>query len=156
MTLSKTLNELKALVLCGIVILFTQWVNCMRGGTNYEFLTAVVGMFIIIIISILSLKIKQLLPWKIPAFAWASILGLLVTTPWCPIQQMVLDFTNAVTTGSVSSVILAVAGISIGTKLSDIKRLSWKMIIVAVFVFCGTFFGSALIAQLILSVQGMI
>ena len=84
MTLSKTLNELKALVLCGAVILFAQWVNTVRGGTTMEFLTAVVGMFIIILISMLSLKIKQLLPWKIPAFAWASILGLLVTTPWCP------------------------------------------------------------------------
>ena len=59
-------------------------------------------------------------------------------------------------TGAVSSVILAVAGVSIGTKLSDIKRLSWRMIIVAIFVFCGTFFGSALIAQLILSIQGII
>lgn len=156
MTLSKTLNELKALVLCGAVILFAQWVNTIRGGTTMEFLTAVVGMFIIILISMLSLKIKQLLPWKIPAFAWASILGLLVTTPWCPFQQVVLDFTNAVTTGAVSSVILAVAGVSIGTKLSDIKRLSWRMIIVAIFVFCGTFFGSALIAQLILSIQGII
>lgn len=156
MTLSKTLNELKALVLCGAVILFAQWVNCIKGGTNYEFITAVIGMFIIIVISVISLKIKQLLPWKIPAFAWASILGLLVTTPWSPIQQVVLDFTGAVSTGAVSSVILAVAGVSIGTKLGDIKRLSWKMIIVAIFVFCGTFFGSALIAQLILSVQGII
>ena len=151
MTLSKTLNELKALVLCGVVILFAQWVNTVRGGTTMEFVTAVIGMIIIIIISVLSLKIKQLLPWKIPAFAWASI-----PTPWSPVQQVVLDFTNAVTTGAVSSVILAVAGVSIGTKLSDIKRLSWKMIIVAIFVFCGTFFGSALIAQLILSIQGII
>ena len=50
MTLSKTLNELKALVLCGAVILFAQWVNTVRGGTTMEFLTAVVGMFIIILI----------------------------------------------------------------------------------------------------------
>ena len=52
--------------------------------------------------------------------------------------------------------ILAVAGISIGTKLDDIKRLSWKMILVAIVVFCGTFFGSALIAQAVLKIQGLI
>ncbi|MBS6236437.1 MAG: hypothetical protein KH615_11075, partial [Clostridiales bacterium] len=77
-------------------------------------------------------------------------------TPWSPVDGILLDMTAQISSGQIGTVILAVAGISIGTKLNDIKRLSWKMILVAIVVFCGTFFGSALISQAILSLQGMI
>ena len=52
--------------------------------------------------------------------------------------------------------ILAIAGVSIGCKLDDIKKLSWKIILTAFVVFIGTFFGSALVAELILKLQGII
>ena len=154
--MTKTLNQFKALVLCGAVVLVTQWVNLMRGGTVLEVGKACIGMLCIIVICMLALKIKELIPWKIPAFAWASLLALLLTTPWSPVADTLLDLTAQISSGQVGTVILAVAGISIGTKLDDIKRLSWKMILVAIVVFCGTFFGSALIAQGILKLQGIV
>lgn len=154
--MTKTLNQLKVLALCGAIVLTTQWVNLARGGASLDVLNAIVGMVVIIAICIVSLKIKEALPMKIPAFAWASLLGTLVTTPWCPFQEQILGFTAQISSGQVGTVILAVAGISIGTKLDDIKRLSWKMILVAIVVFCGTFFGSALIAQTVLKIQGLI
>lgn len=154
--MTKTLNQCKALVLCGVVILMTQWVNLIKGGVSFEAGKACIGMLCIIVICVLALKIKELIPWKIPAFAWASLLALLLTTPWSPVDGILLDMTAQISSGQIGTVILAVAGISIGTKLNDIKRLSWKMILVAIVVFCGTFFGSALISQAILSLQGMI
>ena len=154
--MTKTLNQLKALVLSGAIVLTTQAVNLMRGGNSLDVMNAIVGMIVIIAICIISLKIKEALPLKIPAFAWASLLGTLLTTPWCPIQEQLLGFTGQISSGQVGTVILAVAGISIGTKLDDIKRLSWKMVVVACAVFCGTFFGSAIIAQIVLKLQGLI
>ena len=154
--MTKTLNQLKALVLSGAIVLTTQAVNLMRGGNSLDVMNAIVGMIVIIAICIISLKIKEALPLKIPAFAWASLLGTLVTTPWFPWQEQILGFTGQRSSGQVGTVILAVAGISIGTKLDDIKRLSWKMVVVACAVFCGTFFGSAIIAQVVLKLQGLI
>ena len=154
--MTKTLNQLKALVLSGAIVLTTQAVNLMRGGNTLDVMNAIIGMVCIIAICIVSLKIKEALPLKIPAFAWASLLGTLLTTPWCPIQEQLLGFTAQISSGQVGTVILAVAGISIGTKLDDIKRLSWKMVVVACAVFCGTFFGSAIIAQVVLKLQGLI
>ena len=37
-----------------------------------------------------------------------------------------------------------------------VKKLSWKMVLVALVVFCGTFFGSAIISHVVLSIQGII
>lgn len=151
--LVNTLNQFKAMVLAGMVIIITILAN--KHG-NLDIASSSIGMLMIILISIISLKIKDIIPIKIPAFAYASLLGMLITTPWSPMAETFLKFTGSVSTGQIGTVILAVAGISIGTRLEDIKRLSWKIIIVAFVVFCGTFFGSALISQAILKMQGII
>ena len=71
-------------------------------------------------------------------------------------QGLILDLTKQISAGQIGTVILAIAGVSIGCKLDDIKKLSWKIILTAFVVFIGTFFGSALVAELILKLQGII
>lgn len=151
--MEKFLEELKVLLLCGLAVLVAQFVN-LKGKMDLG--TAVLGMLIIIAISLLSLHVKKLIPLKIPAFAWASLFALLLTTPWSPIQQIFLNTTKQISAGVIGTVILAVAGVSIGCKLDDIKKLSWKIVLVAFVVFIGTFFGSALISEIILKSQGII
>lgn len=151
--LENTLNQLKVLILCGLAVLATQAVN-LKGGL--DIVSSALGMMIIVAISVVSLKIKEALPLQIPAFAWASLLSLVLTTPWSPVQGIILELTKQISAGQIGTVILAIAGVSIGCKLDDIKKLSWKMVLVAFVVFIGTFFGSALVAQLILKVQGLI
>ena len=55
--MTKTLNQFKALVLCGVVILMTQWVNLIKGGVSFEAGKACIGMLCIIFICVLALKI---------------------------------------------------------------------------------------------------
>ena len=117
---------------------------------------SIAGMALLIIVSMISIKIKEALPLQIPAFAWASLLSLILTTPWCPVQGVMLDLMGQIATSDISDAIMAIAGISIGCKLGDIKKLSWKMVLVALVVFCGTFFGSAIIAHVVLKIQGLI
>ena len=149
--LENMLNQLKVLILCGLAVLATQAVN-LKG--ELDILPATLGMLIIIAVSIVA--IKEALPLQIPAFAWASLLSLLLTTPWSPVQGLILDLTKQISAGQIGTVILAIAGVSIGCKLDDIKKLSWKIILTAFVVFIGTFFGSALVAELILKLQGII
>lgn len=151
--IGRTLNELKAAILCGAVIVLIAVVNT-RGEINLA--DAAVGMGMICLLAVVSMRIKAALPFKLPAFAWASLLGLLITTPWCPVSEIFLRYTDVITTAPIGTVILAAAGVSIGTKLEDVKRLSWKIVVISLVVFCGTFFGSAVIAHVVLSVQGII
>ena len=55
---------------------------------------------------------------------------------------------------AITTPILAVAGISVADSLLDLRRTSWKIAIVAAFVFIGTYLGSAIIAQIGLWVTG--
>ena len=150
---AKTLNQLKILVLLSAAVLITHDASI---GQKLNIANAVIGMVIIVAISVVSVKIKEALPLKIPAFAWASLISMLLTVPASPVGPYILQMTKQITTGEIGTVILAVAGISIGTRIDDVKKLSWRIILVAIVVFCGTFFGSALIAQLIMKIQGLI
>lgn len=149
-----TLNQLKVLFLCGLSVMLIYAGRVVIKGAEINVGKAVSGMAILILVSLVSLKIKEILPLKIPAFAWASLISLFLTTPWCPIQELVLDLIGQIVTSDIA--IMAIAGISIGCKLGDIKKLSWKMVLVALVVFCGTFFGSAIISHIVLSIQGII
>ena len=148
-----TINQFKTLLFCGIVILTTQYIS-LKGNLNV--INAILGMLIIAILSIVALKIKENIPIKIPAFAWASLLSLLLTLPWSPVQGIILELIKEISAGQIGTVILTFAGVSIGLKLNDVKKLSWKIVIVAFVVFLGTFFGSATISHFVLKFQGLI
>ena len=50
----------------------------------------------------------------------------------------------------------AFAGISISDQLKEFASQGWKMIIVGLLVMTGTFLGSAVVAQVMLSLTGAI
>jgi len=149
---TKILNQFKVIFLVGVITLIGQ-----RIGYGISIGTAIPGMIIILIIGMIALIIKDFTPnLKFPAFAWASLLALLLTMPFMPSSKFMLEYTNQVSFLGTTTPILAFAGISIGMKIAKLKQLSWKLILVAIFVFIGTFFGSAIVAQIVLKIQGLI
>ena len=147
-------NYFKILLLCCLAVLTPQLVNKKR---DIDFGSTVIGLLMVTVVCLAALLIGEVKALKkIPPFAWASLISLVLTTPWCPLSELVLKYTGNVSTGQIGTVILVVAGVSIGTRLADVKRLSWKIVLVSIFVFCGTFFGSALIAEVILKMKGLI
>ena len=145
-------NELKALVIVCIMILIGQWI-----GYGIKPWQAIPGILLILVISQVSLIIKAALPRiKFPAFAWASLIALVLSMPFMPTANWFLAQTGQVNFLGTTTCILAFAGISVGAKINTLKKLSWKVFIIALFVFLGTFFGSAVIAQIVLKIQGLI
>lgn len=145
-------NELKVLVVVCIMILIGQWI-----GYGIKPWQAIPGIVLILVISQLSLIIKAALPRvKFPAFAWASLIALVLSMPFMPTAEWFLAHTGQVNFLGTTTCILAFAGISVGAKINTLKKLSWKVFIIAIFVFIGTFFGSAVIAHIVLKIQGLI
>ena len=158
-SLEKTMDQLKMLVVLGVITYIVLVGNKARAGgalTADYLINLAIGVVVIGLICLLGLKIKEIVPLKIPAFAWASLLGTVLAFPFWPWHAWFLNVTGGVGAGVAGTVILALTGISIGTKLADLKKISWRIAIVSIFVFCGTFFGSAIVAQIIMKVQGII
>ena len=158
-SLEKTLDQFKMLLVLGVITYIILVVNKVRNGgeaTGEYLINLAIGVAVVGLLCLLGLKIKEIVPLKIPAFAWASLLGTVFAFPWWPWHQWFLNVTGGVSAGVAGTLILALTGISIGTKLADLKKISWRVAIVSIFVFCGTFFGSAIVAQIIMKFQGII
>lgn len=107
-------------------------------------------------ISLVGLIIERYVPWDIPSILYISILGLVLALPISPVSDTLIYYTSRVELVSLTTVLLAYAGISMGKDLGDFKKVGVKGVIVTFFVIFGTYVGSALIAQVVLMITGMI
>lgn len=125
-------------------------------GYHYPFIDSLIGMFMLCGISLVGLIIERYVPWDIPSILYISILGLVLALPISPVSDTLIYYTSRVELVSLTTVLLAYAGISMGKDLGDFKKVGVKGVIVTFFVIFGTYVGSALIAQVVLMITGMI
>lgn len=152
MTLTKTLEELKLAVLCVLLVLAGQWV-----GSGASFIEAIPGALLMVAIIIASLKIKELLPKvPLPAFAWATLIALVLSLPSSPTAGWFMEYTDKIGFLATTTPLLAFAGLSVGNQLDKLKALSWKIVVIALVVFTAAFFGASAVAHIVLKLTGVI
>lgn len=130
------------------VLLITNWVG--KGITPVE---ALLGMAILWGCCILGIVVRKFLPKKlpIPAIAWTSIIAILISLPQFPYSAYVLEQTGKLGVLQLITPVLAYAGFAIAKMEVELfKRSGFKIAVIALLAFTGTFFGSAFIAQILL------
>ena len=121
-------------------------------GFDVNFMDSLPGILILLAISLVAVVISKLVPLKLPIIAYCSILGLLVACPISPVREGVIEAVNKINfTAAPLTMVGAFAGISISDQIKSFLKQGWKMILIGILVMTGTFLGSALIAQIILS-----
>lgn len=153
------IKNILILILSLSLILFTQWIKVLKYGdkgpkiTSYTF----IGLFLLGLFAVIGIAIQKLLSnCKIkiirdfPILGWVSITSLF----FCMMSNEIIKAINAVDFLSITTPILTYAGISVANRLGDLKSLSWKIAITGIFVFIGTYLGSALLAQFGLFIVG--
>lgn len=93
---------------------------------------------------------------KLPDLAKSTLVSFVLTLPISPIADFIVNAMSAYSFGLVGLPLLAFAGIAVGDQLEVFKKLSWKIVIVSFVVMASTYFGSAAISNIILSLKGMI
>jgi len=125
-------------------------------GYQYPFQESIVGMFILCLISLVGLILEKIIPVNIPSILYISLLGLILALPISPVSGVIIYYTSRVELISLTTILLAYAGIAMGKDLNEFKKVGLKGILVTFFVILGTYLGSALIAQGVLITSGMI
>ena len=125
-------------------------------GFDNGIIESIPGMILIIVIGLVSLVLAREVPAQLPAFAYAIFIAMVLSLPFVPTQELFLRYTDKVSFLATTTPILAYAGLSISLQMDRLKQVGWKLVVVAVFVFFGTFFGSAIIAHIVLGLQGII
>jgi len=148
----KNMSEwLLVFVVVGIIILFGNWV-----GYSVVPLDALPGMLVIVLLCLSGFLLEKFLPFKIPSIIYIAILGVIASIPGLPWAEFVIESTEAINFLAITTVTLAFAGVGIGRSWADFTKLGWKMVVVGFCVLFGTFIGSAIIAEVVLRVQGLI
>lgn len=146
------------LVLSVSLVLFVQWIKLLKNPKSTPITgDTFVGLGLLWLFSLIGIVISMLMkktPWKVvqgfPILGWVSIVSLI----FCLISPYCVRVINAVDFLSLTTSVLAFAGISVTHRLKDLSKISWKLLIVALFVFFGIYFMDTLISQIALSLSG--
>ncbi|WP_249976278.1 hypothetical protein [Vreelandella olivaria] len=136
-----------ALVLAAVCV--SAWFSNLVNGA--PLLDALPGMLILYAMVIIGLVIGRLCPFYLPSVAWVSLISILATLPVFPGNGWIIARLAEVDFLAVVTPVLAYAGLALtGREFSMFKQTGWKLILVALLVFTGTFIGSAVVAHIML------
>ena len=150
LTLDTVLDWLLVLSISGFIMLVGNYV-----GFGVSILETIPGMLILVAISVIGLALAKLIPIAIPAICYISIIGILIAIPASPISSFVVAATNKINLLAICTPILAYTGVSIGKSWADFKKIGWRGVVVTLLVIFGTFFMSALFAEVFMRMQGI-
>ena len=158
LTMDKVAEFVLILAISAVISLIGNTINTITDGnpdTFVSILDGLPGMLILFAIAIVSTLLNAVFP-KIPTIIYITFIGIILGMPYSPTGAYVAEQVNKI--GLLPSVtpVLAYAGVSMGKDWLEFKKIGWRGIVVAIFGMIGTYVGSALIAQIILSAQGII
>lgn len=151
LTINTVIEWIIILLLFSVMAAVGNWV-----GFKYPLEDALIGMLILCSISVIGLIIERLIPFDIPSILYISIIALVIALPWSPLSQTVIYYTSKIDIVSLTTILLAYAGIAMGKDLKDFKKVGIRGVLVTFFVILGTYISSAVIAQIVLSHGGLI
>lgn len=145
-------------IVFAVVILITAAISLVGNwvGTQVNPIEALPGMLFLVAIAAVGYIISEILPFRSPAVLWIVTLGAVVTFPSFPGAAMITEQVAKVNFLALATPILAYAGIYTGENLDNLKKSGWKIILLTFGIMVGTYLGSAIIAQLVLSFMGQI
>lgn len=118
--------------------------------------SGVPGIFILFCIALTGLVLTDLMPIKFPSVIWITLAGILAGMPYTPVGPFVVKYVSQVEMLPLTTPVLAYAGISMGRDLAAFRKVGWRGVLVSAVVITGTFVGAAIVAEIVLRMQGII
>ncbi|AEF56472.1 hypothetical protein [Marinomonas posidonica] len=141
-------ENLIALAVISVVSLISNW-----AGTGIDPIKTLPAMLIIYVMVIFGLILAKLIPIGFPAVAWVSLVSVLVTIPISPVSEIILTELKNISFLAMVTPILAYAALAITKMEVDLfKRSGFKIAIISILVFTGTYVGSVMVANALLGV----
>ena len=125
-------------------------------GYGVPIMESIPGILIILALAFVGQLLSMVVPFKISYILYVTIIGMYIGCKWCPIAPFVNEHVGKINMLALSTVCLAFAGAGMAKDWVEFKKIGLKGIIVALFVMLGTFVGSAVIAHVVLNIQGII
>ncbi|WP_251976670.1 DUF3100 domain-containing protein [Salinicola avicenniae] len=140
--LGKTAGVLAVACLVGWIV------NTINGASLSA---ALPGMIILYAMTLIGLMITRFAPFYLPGVAWVSLVSIVMTLPFFPGSAWMVEQLASVNFLAIVTPVLAYAGLALSRReFTMFRQTGWKLIVVSLLVFTGTYVGSAAVAQLLL------
>lgn len=141
-------QTLSILFLVGVVVSLVDHVtNDATAGTPLNLAGMLLGWAIIIALTVLGIYSSKWTKGKLPGIAVVMTLGAYFTSPAFPWADQIVNASNNVNTMAVITMLLAIAGLSLGKDLPMLKGIGWKILPVGVVAIVASFLLAAIIAE---------
>ena len=125
-------------------------------GSNGNLAAASIGSLFLVVIALIGIVLSQLpVLKKLPMVFWVSAVAVVVSLPNFPASDWILSHTKDVGFLSITTPILAYGGLCLGKDLDAFKKLSWKIVPVALAVSAGSFICATALAEIMLHLEGV-
>ena len=122
----------------------------------HSIISGIPGIFILFCIALAGLVLTDLMPVKFPSVIWITLVGILAGMPYSPVGPFVVKYVSQVEMLPLATPVLADAGSSMGRDLAAFRKVGWRGVLVSAVVITGTFVGAAIVAEIVLRMQGII
>lgn len=134
---------------------FMVWIANMLAG-NDHLAPAAIGILLLAGLTIFAMFIAHLPGFrKLPMVFWVSTVAVAASLPAFPLSADILHYTKEVGFLPLTTPVLAYAGLSLGKDIDGFKRLSWRIIPVALAVAAGSFLCATALAEVMLHLEGI-
>ncbi|NCC95598.1 MAG: DUF340 domain-containing protein [Synergistales bacterium] len=138
-----------------IIVAAMSLVGNMVGAGN-GIIESLPGMVFLVGLCVVGVLMGKVIPGNIPSVAWIVLIGCILTYPDFPGAAMFSGWVKKVNFLALTTPILAYAGLAIGKDLDLLKKTGWRIVVVSIVVFIGTYIFSAIIAQGVLGMTGQL
>lgn len=149
--MSKVTESVIVLVIVSAITLVGNWI-----GYNFTIVEALPGMGVLLGICVLGVLANRFVWSKLPTVLYVVTLGTIITLPGFPGAGYFTAWVSKVNFLTLTTPILAYAGVSIGKDLDSLKKTGWRIVVVSFIVMIATYVFSAGIAEIVLKSMGEI
>ena len=140
-----------------IALLFTSVLNSLVAnflGNRMAIADSIPGVLILAAVAFIGVCLSKAIPLKLPAIVYVALTGLIIASPISPVAGAVIQYTGKISFMAPLTIVGTLAGI--GLDFKSFQKQSWKMLIIALLVFTGTFLVQATFAEAFLRLTGAI
>lgn len=154
--MTKLMNEMKDVIFILLVTAFFTWIANMIQLPNVSMAGSSVGVLLLVAITAIGIFISHMPGFKLlPMVFWVSILAVIISLPGFPGGDWILSYTKQVGFLPITTPVLAYCGLSLGKDIEAFKRLSWRIVPVALAVAAGSFICATALAEVMLHLEGI-
>ena len=131
----------------GIIISVVSHVRSAEPGVELDWGATIAGWAIMLALTIGSQWLGHLTKGKIPAIAIVMTIGAYLSSEWFPWAEQLNTAVGSTSLVAIITLILTMAGLSLGKDLPMLKTIGWKIIPVGIVAVVASFLCAAVIAE---------